>query len=180
MSRQSTGSPFLERILRGGKKRQGLLDMSASGGVGVPSPTGLGSGQGPPPRPTPAADISEMVPPTPAPAAPPEAAPVAGPEGAPAPAAPPEPTQAMPLLEEEFPSSTLFESDGERAGRTVLRAPSLRERFYRVYGRLPTDVETYILHLRDRYEKQLGRAPVLGELHSEIERMYEVRRDEPL
>ena len=79
-------------------------------------------------------------------------------------------------LDEELPADTLYESDGGQ----VLPATALHDRFYRRYGRLPTDVESYILHARQQYEKQMGRSPTAEELGLLFRRAHESREDMPV
>jgi len=99
----------------------------------------------------------------------------AAPQQAPAPAAPAEPADyPLPSLDEEFPGDTLYESDGGQ----VLRAGALTDRFYRRFGRMPTDTDMYILHIRREYERNLGRSPTKNELRLAIRRTYEAGAEE--
>lgn len=161
MSNQSGGASFLERVLRGGSKRQALLGMPASGGVGVPDP-----GMGRAPMPSQLTPSQERVA---------QPAPEPSPEPTPTQAAPqqPQPEEPIPSLDEELPVDTLAESDGGQ----VFPAAGLGDRFYRRYGRSPTDVDYHILHMRQQFEQAYGRSPTKTELMSSIKRQYEVRED---
>lgn len=168
MPGQTLGTPFLERIMRKGKKQNALLNVPQSGGMGLPSPTGVGSGQKPPPRKPPAAAA--------------QIAPVGG-GAAPAPTAPAEPMHQpqqppidqmpLPLLDEEFPADSV---DGEQ----MLGAGSLNDRFYRVYGRSPSEVDMYILNIRRQFEQKRGRPPSKQDILEATKRITESREVRPI
>lgn len=162
MQRQNLGTPFLERIMRKGKKQNALLNTPQSGGVNLPSPTGLGSGQKPPPRKSPAAVAGG--PPSATPAAPAQTA-TPAPAGQRAPMTPEQ--EPMPLLDDEFPIDTVAGADGEPA---VVPAVTLTDRFYRTYGRMPNEVDLYILSFRKQFEKNRGRPPSKGDIVASVGR----------
>lgn len=167
MPDQSSGPGFLERMLRKGKKQNALLNMPQSGGIGMPSPTGLGSGQAPPPRPTPAAAAQ---------IAPAGGTPMAAPEAAAAP--PPDPDMLpLPSLDEEFPLDTLAEP---MAGQQVFSAGSLTDRFYRTYGRAPTETDMYVLNIRRQFETKRGRSPSKRDIMEAMKRVTETREVRPI
>lgn len=82
----------------------------------------------------------------------------------------------LPTLDEEFPADTLYESDGG----AVLPATSLHDRFYRRYGRMPTDTDAYVLNMRQQYERNVGRPPNKTELLAIARQAYESREDVPV
>lgn len=165
MPGQNLGAPFLERIMRKGRKQNALLNMPQSGGVNVPSPTGLESGQKPPPRPTPAAAPEQPT----APTAAPEAAPTQGPLV--------QQALNLPTLDEELPAGALKDADG---GGDVFPAANLMERFYRVYGRMPDDVDMYVLNFRRQFEENRGRPPTKEDVIAAVRRTVQKRETKPI
>jgi hypothetical protein len=158
------GAPFLERVLRAGNKRNSLLGMPAPGGTNVPTP---GVGRAPMPS---NLEPSQERGPRPEERQP---RPQPTPQGGGQPQQQSQPEQPIPSLDEELPSTTLADADGGE----VFPASSLGERFYRRYGRNPTDVDYHLLHMREQFEQFYGRAPTKTELMSSIRRQYEVRED---
>lgn len=163
-------SPFLAGILRDAGKSRGLLNQPASGGMNVGDPTGVGSGAVNPPQ--------QPAGPEPPPPLPDE---VGGP-----PAEEPQEEAAitpgqsdfvLPPLMQEFPMDTLADADSQEK---VLPARNLSEAFARRYGRPPTDVDFYILHVRGQFEQHMGRPPSKTELVSALQRTYKAREDMPI
>jgi len=134
--------------------------------VGQKSPTGVGGtnvrpNQPPPTEPTPREpkpqqqDISKI------PARPRQ-------EAAPA-------FLSIPRIDDEFPVADLVGATGQ--GQNI-PASTLGERFYRRYGRFPTETDLGIIAVRRRFEKDAGRPPTRDELLSTLRNNMIVNRED--
>lgn len=165
--RQGRGNtPFLDRELRKGAAQQKLMDIPQPGGLGQASPTGLGGVNVRPNQP---------------PAAAPEPGRVQEPEQdiSKIPARPRQEEAprflSIPRLEDEFPVSDLVGATGQ--GQNVA-ATTFGERFYRRYGRNPTEVDLSIIALRRRFEQDMGRPPTRDELLANLRSNMLVNRED--
>jgi len=161
------GIPFLQRELQKGNAQQKMMDVPQPGGVGQASPTGLGGTNVRPnqppaketapkePKAAPAQDISKI------PARPRQ-------EAAPA-------FLSIPRIDDEFPISDLVGATGQ--GQNI-PASTLGERFYRRYGRYPTETDLGIIAVRRRFEKDSGRPPTRDELLSTLRNNMIVNRED--
>jgi len=84
---------------------------------------------------------------------------------------------SIPTVDEEFPISDLVEST---AKGTNVAATNFGERFYRRYGRYPTDADLSIISLRRRFEREQGRPPSRDELLAAVRQNLVNRQDEML
>lgn len=164
------GTPFLDRELRKGAAQQKLMDVPQPGGLGGPSPTGLG-GTNVRPNQAPAA-------------APPAQAAAPQQDLSKIPARAKQPAtgtgqrlNAIPMLDDEFPASDLVNSTGTG---TNIAATGYGERFYRRYGRYPTNVDMSIIALRRQFETTQGRSPTRDELLAAVRQQTVNRQDELL
>lgn len=168
------GTPFLDRALRRGKSERDLIDVPQPGGVGQKAPQGLGG-----------VNVRPNQPPSAEPVGTP-ATPQRGvePNLAQTPARPRDQQGAqesrlmsIPTIDEEFPVSDLVGATGPGAN---IAATSLGERFYRRYGRYPTEVDLSIINLRRRFEKDQGRPPTRDELLATLRNNMVVNREDEL
>jgi len=65
---------------------------------------------------------------------------------------------SIPTVDEEFPAADLIRATGEG---TNVAATGFGERFYRRYGRYPTDADLGIIAMRRQFEKAQGRPPTV-------------------
>jgi len=168
--RRGQGSTsFIDRELQTGKRRAAISDVPQPGGLGGVSPTGLGST---PQRPVnaPQGGEREALLNTPARRA------GSAPMSTGAPTAEPR-LLSIPRIDEEFPVADLVGSTltGQNVATTTFG-----ERFYRRYGRYPTDVDLNIISLRKRYEADKGRPPTRDELLGYLRQGVLNRSDEML
>ena len=151
--RRGQGSTsFIDRELQTGRRRAAISDVPQPGGLGAPSPTGLGSQPVRPVNPPqrnqeallnmPARRAGTAPQPTGVPTAEPR-------------------LLSIPKVDDEFPLADLVAST---ATGTNIATTTFGERFYRRYGRYPTDVDLNIISLRRQFETAKGRAPNRDEL----------------
>lgn len=168
MPNQGRGAPFLERVLRTGKKWQGLMGVNYPGGLGQADPHSIGGTAAPPARPTPSGEPAPASPAAP-PLTPPitEPMPEAAEPPAPAPGTPgaPESDFPFPWLDDDMPTDVLHGADSQAP---VLPAITLGERFYRRYGRLPGPMEAWMSSFRMQYETKMGRPPTKIEIETAL------------
>lgn len=165
------GTPFLDRELRKGKAQQNLMDIPQPGGVGQKAPQGIG---GTSVRPNQAPSAQPVV--TPAPT--PKAADTSLTQTPARPRGTTEPASrfmSIPTIDEEFPTSDLAGATGQGAN---LAATTFGERFYRRYGRNPTDVDLAIINMRRRWEREQGRPPTRDELLAMLRNNMLVNRED--
>lgn len=147
-----------------------LMDVPQPGGVGQRSPQGLGGVNVRPNQPPAAEPVGA---PAPTPEAPPE-------DFTRTPARPraqaPQRLAGVPRVDEEFPISDLADATGGPG--TNVAATGLGERFYRRYGRYPTDADLGIISLRRRFENETGRPPTRDELLAAVRQNTVNREDE--
>jgi len=84
---------------------------------------------------------------------------------------------SIPTIDQEFPVSDLVGAVGR--GENVA-ATSFGERFYRRYGRYPTEVDLSIINLRRRFEQDQGRPPTRDELLATLRETMVVNREDEL
>lgn len=167
--KQGRGTPFLDRELRKGAAQQKLMDVPQPGGLNQPSPTGLGGVNVRPNQPPAAAPPPEQA-----------AAPPQDPNkmrAKPNPGATGQQYTSIPKIDDEFPVSDLVRATGTGEN---LAATTLGERFYRRYGRYPTEVDLSILNLRRRFEHDSGRPPTRDELLMTLRNTMIVNRQDEL
>lgn len=167
------GTPFLDRELRKGKAQQNLMDIPQPGGVGQRAPQGVGGTSVRPNQP-PSAQPAVIPAPTPKAVDTGLAQTPARPRGTTEPASR---FMSIPTIDEEFPISDLVEATGQG---TNVAATGFGERFYRRYGRYPTDADLSLISLRRRFEREQGRPPSRDELLAAVRRTVVNRQDEML
>lgn len=171
--RRGQGSTtFIDRALQTNRRRAALTDTpqpTAGEGVAAPSPQTQQLGSTPQ-RPVNAPQGAEREALLRTPARP------AG-SASPLSAAPsPEPRlRSIARVDEEFPPQDLAEAS---ATGTNVAATNLGERFYRRYGRYPTDVDMSILAARKQFETTKGRPPSRDELLTYLRQLTVNRNDE--
>jgi len=79
---------------------------------------------------------------------------------------------SIPTVDDEFPVSDEPGKEGN------VEASTLGERFYRRYGRFPTEVDLSIINLRRRFEKDTGRPPTRDELLASLRDNMIVNRED--
>lgn len=167
------GTPFLDRELRRGKSQQQLIDLPQPGGVGQKAPQGVGGTNVRPNQP-PSAEPAGTPAPTPRAADTTLARTPARPRGT---TEPESRFMSIPTVDEEFPVSDLVGAGGQGAN---IAATSLGERFYRRYGRYPTETDLSIINLRRRFERDQGRPPTRDELLAALRNNMIVNREDEL
>ena len=158
------GTPFLDRELQRGARQGKLMDTPQPQSLGQRSPTGMGG-----------TNVRPNQPPAAAPAAP--AAPQEDLSKIPArprQEAPPA-YLTIPRIDDEFPVADLVRATGTGEN---LAATSLGERFYRRYGRNPTEVDLSIINLRRKFETDTGRPPTRDELLMTLRNNMVVNRED--
>lgn len=157
-----------------GTRQQKLMDVPQPGGLNQPSPTGLGGVNVRPNQPpaagpaAPAAGSQEELIRTPA--RPGQTGQTAQPAQEPR-------LNSIPRIDDEFPVADLVRATG--TGENIA-ATSLGERFYRRYGRYPTEVDLSILNLRRKFEHDVGQPPTRDELLQTLRNNMVNRQDEML
>lgn len=167
VKRGQGSTPFLDRELRQGQTRRQLMDVPQPGGVGQRAP---------------GVNVRPNIPPSAQPAGTP-ATPQRGADTdlARTPARPRGTTEpvsgliSIPTVDQEFPVSDLVGAVGR--GENVA-ATDFGERFYRRYGRYPTEVDLSIINLRRRFEQDQGRPPTRDELLATLRDSMVVNRED--
>lgn len=160
------GTPFLDRELRRGQSQAKLMDL------GKAAPQDIGG-----------TNVRPNQPPSATPAGSPATSQRAAPpslEKTPArprdsQGAPESRLMSIPTVDDEFPVSDLAGADGTGVN---IAATSLGERFYRRYGRFPTEVDLSIINLRRRFEQDTGRPPTRDELLASLRDNMIVNRED--
>ena len=160
---QGGGTPFLDRELRRGESQRKLMDLGKAAPQDVGG-TNVRPNQPPSAKPaaspaTPQKDVPLSLEQTPARPRNPQEAPASR-------------LTSIPTVDDEFPVGDMPGKEGNVA------ATSLGERFYRRYGRFPTEVDLSIINLRRRFEKDTGRPPTRDELLASLRDTMVVNRED--